>query len=323
MTIAYVPFALTLLAYIPLWRSWLLLSGLWMQLPMGTQMVYTLVHPILQKYVQKLPDIDTSYFSTLVYPLTATGVISKQTGAVIGELARDGLVVIVGGFCMLSLGPLAVAGSIVVCVLMPAYHSLKLAGTDAASDQKPAASKHSSEQDKQSMRKPSWFGRIWGFGQDSQTEDSVAQTAQQLLVSSKERWLKYWICYAGLSVFRWVMLRDMWPQIMIGICLWLLTSYFHGAATTIAFAEAMYISLRNGEFQHTEEGDDQEEHTHEDDDSERVALLDDDLDAVVAPRRLYSEDIDDEKMNERETAAADVANLPSKQLENNPQSEPI
>lgn len=130
MIVAYVPLAMTLLSYVPLWRSWLVLSALWMQLPMGTQMVYSLVHPVLQNYAQKLPDVDASYFTTLVYPLTIAGFIPKKTGELIGELARDGLVVIIGGFAMLSLGPLAVAGAVAVCVFIPAYHSLKLAGAD-------------------------------------------------------------------------------------------------------------------------------------------------------------------------------------------------
>jgi hypothetical protein len=231
-----------------MWRSWLVLSALWMQLPMGTEMMYSMVLPILQNYAQKLPDVDTSYFSTLVYPLTVAGFIPKETGVVIGELARDGLVVIVGGFCMLSLGPLAVAGAVVVCVLMPAYHSLKLTRADATSTSGAIAPKQPDAGTTAAGKQPSWFSRMFG-GQGAQDPTSAAETAEHLLRRSKERWLQYWICYAALSASRWVIMPGIWPQFLIGISLWLLTSYFHGAATTIVFVEEFYHALRNGELQ--------------------------------------------------------------------------
>lgn len=185
---------------------------MWIQAsPVCASIVFESTNPFIQYFVNKIPAADLSSSTQGLFTALSFLGVSKKVVNWLKALLDDGVALLIAIAFLFTPGAIANVGVVIVALLLPAFKSSKLLGTQSYSITIGTPSKH--------------------------TPLSTSYSSQYLT------WLKYWMFLAILLVLREYNIAQLYPSTMMALTLWLQNTYFAGADMLLRYATGFWRDI--------------------------------------------------------------------------------
>ncbi len=265
--LSLIPFSKFLLSRILFVQETVVVIAVWIQLSsFFTDKVIELTSPFLIRMAAKVASVemlDPVKQGLLFDFLIRLNYLTRQQVIFVRSLFQDGIMLLLAGMFVFT--PFPSIGVVLVCLLIPAFQSLKALQGPKHADKQPklktiAQGTLKSNTIRSAVK--SWittrvrkspFSTKGTDDNDHMDGEDITNEVDDIdhpIKLQRARWIEYWICMGVLWLLRVYMGISLWSSVMVLVGIWLQNSYLGGSSKLLSAWASTGKLLRDRELKH-------------------------------------------------------------------------